>query len=100
MTLSPGYPAAVDRFMAWVQSSKPLKGSEFAAAVSVTTSNTLRDAGRCVPDPPVVNEDGSLVIILWNCMSEKGQCGIASLLRVDGDDIRDISLVSAPIGPA
>ena len=99
MSSESGCPAAVDRFIDYVRSGKVLKSTEFASAVSVTTSNTFRDAGRCDPDPPVVNDDGSQVIILWNCESETGQKGLASFLTMDDGHIKDVSVMVANIGP-
>lgn len=94
------FPPVVARFVGHVESGTVLKTTEFAGAISVTHSNTLRDAGRCCYDSGALLGDGTSATLLFHCRGESGELGIAAFLALAGESVRRIDLVVSKIGPA
>ena len=93
------FPPAVARFVEAVEKGEVLKGTEFARAVSVTTSNLFRDAGACRFDSGAPGSDGLLAMLLFQCQAEAVEQGIAAFIYDDGERADKIEAISKTITP-
>ena len=93
------FPPAVARFVEAVEAQRVLKVTEFAGAVSVTTSNLFRDAGACQFDSGAPNVDGMVAMLLFQCFRDGVEQGVATFLYGDDEKLTRIEAVAKTITP-
>ena len=93
------FPPVVARFVEAVEAGAVLKTTEFAGAVSVTTSNLFRSAGMCRFDSGAPGSNDLVAIILFQCRTEIVEQGVAAFIYGDADKASRIEALSKTITP-
>jgi hypothetical protein len=86
----------VKRFVDCVESGQILKATEFAGAVSVTASNTFRDAGALQFDSGAM-VDPAKIVLLFRCRNDLMEQGLGAWLDWDGDKIKRVDVTANEI---
>ena len=93
------FPDVVARFVEEVEAGTVLKTTEFAGAVSVTTSNLFRNAGACRFDSGTPGPNDLLAILLFQCTTEIVEQGLVAFIYGEPDKASRIEAISKTITP-